>query len=205
MVDGSEMAGMKVTATYLVGTEVATWEATIDDAGHAVGSYVDPIFGITWREFELSLDGDSFSMNWELENSGTVASYLTSLKIEALPGNVVFDVDGEHREDPPSTPGSMYGLEFALTGAIDGYDGEVTATYSDQVALNGTVYGDLYGTLTLGFDPGLFGVLSPWSSFSQGITFKADTDIVVPVPEPGTLLLLGLGVLGLLGYAKKRK
>jgi len=46
------------------------------------------------------------------------------------------------------------------------------------------------------------------ASFADTLTFRADTDFVAgrenPVPEPGTMLLFGLGLLGIGAVGRKK-
>jgi len=48
----------------------------------------------------------------------------------------------------------------------------------------------------------LIGILATFIT-SQAFGFEGDTQSI-PIPEPATLLLLGSGLVGLAGYARKR-
>ena len=187
---GGMMAGMLVTATYVdENGETQVWQKVTNEYGVAEGD-----------GFELSYSGDTwYNFNWDLESLGQLG--IVKLTIDGLAGNTVFDIydyDQKYEEgEAPelNTMGSRRGYAFEYNEQTYS-DYTIKATYSDLIAVgDNAAVGDLYGTLEITFDPALSG------SFS----FKADTDNIVPIPEPGTLLLLGLGVLGLLGYAKKRK
>jgi len=201
---GGMMEGMIVTATYQNGDGVeATWVGEIDEYGYAHAKEPHPNSG--FREFKLSYTGDTwYDFNWEFAE--LAKGSLQKLTINALAGNTVFDIYDyeqglEEDEAPINTLGSRRGYAFELEDPdfADQYD--VSVTYKDLVAVGGNdAVGDLYGTLEINF-----GEKFVAGNGTGSFKFKADTDNIVPIPEPGTVFLLGLGVLGLLGYARKRK
>ncbi len=175
---GAMMDGMVVTAFFTGGgSQSLNWA----DTGASSG-------GVTGTGWGLSQSGDTFSFNWTLYGSG-----IDRIQIDAGPGNTVFDVLG----DAYYTDGSALGNPFTLTSF---YGGNITATYKDLVALTGFApLGDLYRSLDIDFA----------ADFDGTITFLADTDNlqfagdIKPVPEPGTLLLLGSSLIGIAGLGRK--
>ena len=181
---GDQMDGMAVTATFADGSsDTATWGTTGSGSGGA--------FGSGWS---ISLSGDTFGSNWSLGN-GNRSSAMTSLFIDAGVGDAVFDAIS----DPELSPGSARGWAFQSATSLD-----VTATYSGTVSVGDTWYGDLYRFLKI--DIGGDGLL-----FDGVLAFISDTDnlqisgdIVPSVPEPGTFLLLGIGVAGMAVWQRRK-
>ena len=152
------------------------------------------VSGISGGWGSIGFDGDSFTANWSL---ATDSRRMDSIFIDAGAGDAVFDV----WDSSFGTDGSARGHAFSAT-----YNGgfDITATYSGAVALNGDApVGDLYRYLTIDFTGDYF-------RQDDSLTFRADTDSlaisgdIAPVPEPSTILLLGAGLLGLVGYNRKR-
>ena len=189
---GDDMDGMEVTVGWETGDITYIW----GDLGTGSGG-VD-----LGKAGTLSLDGDSFYDSWILDTTSGNINYVI---INALSGNAVFDVGNPEKDsngDPIfGTPGSKWGIAFGYQ--LDNYDQKVASsvdigvTYSLQVGVGGAdPVGDLYGQLKIDFD-------DPFTSTDR-LIFVADTDTIAPVPEPSTMLLLGLGLAGLIGYNRKR-
>jgi hypothetical protein len=193
--NGNTMAGMLVTVNFSGGnSETVAWNGGGDSTG-AVGtgwslgltSYTENTFYHTQWLFDV--DGQGLEVE--------------SFSIDALAGNTVFDAVYDLNDN--GTPGSELGHEvdlstYGLSGEVDtAYDGIVNVTYSGEVHLNGTWYGDLYQTLTIDFGQGTFGS-------NDVLAFYADTDnLRDPVPEPATIILFGAGLMLLAGGRVTRK
>jgi hypothetical protein len=111
---------------------------------------------------------------WTLYNNTGVG--MSALFIDAIVGDIVFDtVFG----DPESAGG--VGRPFTPFPDSPG----VNAFYTRPM------YDGLYGGLVLRFDESL-------SGDGGMLKFWADTDKISSIPEPSTLLLLGVGLIGML-------
>ena len=178
--DSADMNGMTVTATFLGGaTDTQIWNS-----------------GVTGTGWGLSVGGDTYNNYWPLSLSVSSDVNLASLSIDAGTGDTVFDVVDDFGSYYPGSPNSANGYPFYTSSTA-----YINATYSDRVTVNNVFYGDLYRTLTLDFGS---------NGLSSGFSFRADTDNLQiegdlnPVPEPSTILLMGAGLLGLVGYNRKR-
>ncbi|RQW83474.1 MAG: PEP-CTERM sorting domain-containing protein [Geobacter sp.] len=185
--NGTMMDGMKVKVYFSDQTSAeALWADTGSGSGAASGT-----------NWSLSESGDTYGGLWSFVNGTGLG--ITAFTIDAGAGNTVFDrTNGGNW----GTDGSAQGWDFSVQSAPT--DLAITATYSDLVALTGYApVGDLFRFLTVEFANGGF------ASDSQ-MTYITDTDNLLlsgdltSVPEPGTILLLGGGLLGLAFYGRKR-
>jgi hypothetical protein len=188
---GAMMDGMLVTAVFSDGSfETKVWaDAGWTDSG--------AVWGSGWYLYVI---GDTWDQNWRLTSSTAVIDYIM---IDAGPGDTVFDT----LFGAVGTAGSANGKPFQVTTAtVDTPD--IVATYSDLVALTGDdPVGDLYRSLTIDFQGDFTGTAG---AANQSVWFLADTDNIkfagdlAPIPEPGTMLLFGTGLVGLAGLGRRK-
>jgi hypothetical protein len=188
--NGDLMDGLAITATFVSGfTETRALAGLGGGNGSAVGT-----------NWSVLVNGDTFGVNaWTVNHS--TGSALASLILDGIPGLTVFDrtfggVEG--------TPGSANGRDFLSNLA---QDASITATYSRQVAIGvNPPVGDIWHLLSINFGQLTGGGVTSGTNFM----FSQDTDndsrrIPPPsVPEPATLTLLGLGLLGA-GFRRLRR
>jgi hypothetical protein len=204
---GNEMGGMTVVAT-IIRQNGTTFQLN--------GVWTDGIFGaggvINWEtdllnDFELTVWGDTYTDGiWNLDFNYFSQSYrLGSLLFNGAPGNTAFDTGFG---GAVGTAGSSLGRDFNFTG----WGGNITATYSNAVSLNGAApVGDLYTSFLLTFGSGTYGTgLSETGFLGDPYRLTLDTDNVrgftpAAVPEPGSMILLGTGLAGLASRLRRKK
>jgi len=186
--NGGSMAGMNVTFYWqdsagFSRVDTGTWTGSGDDGGVSLS------FGVV--QFSLSESGDTFSGIWTLSKVAT-SSHITRILIDAFPANTVFDT---YFNAGVGTSGSGLGSNFQMVSAT-GLVGDIVATYRDLVNVDGNApVGDLYRYLDIAFPDSV--------GFRSGtLEFTADTDPISNVPSPGTILLLGSGLIGLALFGK---
>lgn len=136
------------------------------------------------------------------QSDGTVdvvnhSSYVISqLAVTSSISSTFTNFDG----DGPFTGGSTYNGPNQTFSNING-----SGTFADVNFTGATIYGPL------GLAPGAtgyFGVEGPdaYNSFTFPTNaFSATVTQATPIPEPGTMMIFGLGLAGLAGYRLRRK
>lgn len=211
----ADMAGMQVTATYIDDTgntqsEILVWGSLGGDA-----------WGVINDNSEWSLTIEEQTSTWT--NMWILISNinLTKISIDGLNGNTVFDTFSYSY----GSNGSYLGYAFSINAnEIEVEDGQLTsgteinpwsisvafegilinASYSNPVTIGGGSNQDLYSTLELNFKDLQGNEIFYNNDLYDELFFYADTDTINPVPEPGTLLLLGAGLLGLSAAVRRR-
>lgn len=181
--DGSLMDGMEVTTCFAsAACETVAFDGTVGSSsyGEAIGS-----------GWSLSINGDTYNSPFTFNTVQDV----TSIVVNGRPGNTIFDIlGGDFR-----SPDSAQGKPFQLSNSGDLADGTtVNVEYSDKLSLDGVFYDDLFTTMAIDFGGSLFSGMFSFLSDTDNNDFAAGSPITPtnPVPEPGTLALLGLGALG---------
>lgn len=201
---GSDLIGAQITANYADGSsENMTWWSNPQ-------TFTEPN-GYTYTTIDGYANGDNIDMMLLWDGfEVTTTSLLTSLSINLLPAGVVFDTDPSLDDSPGggSTPGTSFGFPMELYSEYASLTGSVTATYTGIVNLFGApAAGDLFTTMTVDFSNLSAGGILGDIAFRSDMDAMRYTDDLSPVPLPSSLslLLLGLGGLGLRRHASRRR
>jgi len=167
---------------------------------------VEVILGGSFVDFNPTLGADGTVVGLELIPAGNFSLDLD----QTLVGYDMIEVSGAILENALGATGAVsplgsFNLDTVMSGTITGIGGPPPATFVSSTTSGAA------GTLGISGDMlslGIFGVnLAQFQSLtnpSDIIEVKADFSFIGVVPEPGTAVLLGLGLLGLSARGRDR-
>jgi len=229
-VTANSMDGMGVAVTFNNGTANQTWQdiggATSGVSGVSGSNW--SFKNIRYSDYYSSILPPGFSWDDTMENPWVLSSHnstlggIASITINAIPAGIVFDIINSRFGTYDSRQGwwdangsagtASSGNGYLTLNSSGQYSIDPTATsgqyyswsFSDPVALTAspsTFDGDVWGAFTLNFDnPETQDAVE---TFSGDLVFSLDTDTSA-VPEPATMLLFGLGLLGISAVSRKK-
>ena len=185
--NGARMDGMQVTACFsILGCETRAWA---DGGGPTSG-------GVAGTGWALAVTGDTFTADWEFDFTNSPGQLLTLL-LDGRNALTIFD-----RTRLAGDPGGEFGTPGSARGrdwiSALGDNTTIDVTFLDPTTVGGApAVGDLFQQVFVEF-----GDTGPRVDF----TFRQDTDndSRLQIPEPSTLLLLGLGMLAFAGVHRRR-
>lgn len=202
----------------LIGTFVEVSASTTDgtDNGGSIDGWGTTTFGADdlWRERNDFIDGGSGSVTTLFEADTDEANLLTTTSASLAAGTYdVYVVFGDNS--------GSWGLQAALSGgtlAVYGAEGPAVQTLGTDTGLttNGgdqKIFQALLGQTTIGTGGtiaidvnSLEGISSVTGdrSWYHGMTYQA-VPATATVPEPSTTVLALLGVLGMVGWGRRRR
>jgi len=184
----------------------SSWDGSNKNIGHCLtsntcGSYSTPPGAIPY----WGMDDGAADPSFYFKNPALYST--ASFKLE-IAGNAAFNSFGYYNKSDPGTLHTIFaGVD---TPGVPDVNFSPTGDYGFYIKVNGEFF-----TTEDGGAPGFqhFAVFSEGSSYWIGMEdFHGGSDFdyndivvkITPVPEPATMLLLGSGLIGLAGYARKR-
>jgi hypothetical protein len=182
-----------MTLLLVLALPMAAFADSNVDLTNVGGTLVGTSAGLTLTDSTL------IHMNGTLGNLGTVEFATGALLSGSLQGNATFDGGGSFTI-VSNTNGTLF------SGAFDG-----PVTWSLTTLANGTHNYTLTGAISGSWMGGatVYGATSQLTintgrGFFNGSTSIASGDTIIVVPEPGSLTLMGTGLLGFAGVLRRK-
>jgi hypothetical protein len=214
-VAGTQFNGPAITGSATSGALMAGMTVSVDftDTPSASGAWGDlggGTCGVNFGGFTLTLGcgSDTFNTSWSVNNA--TSRGVRSIRLNGASGRTVFDCGWTGSSCNNTGTGPLDGTVNSadgrsLTSFGGSYTGGVVGQYSNLFGVNGAApVGDLFEQLTITFSD-VLGAGGTYQFRADADNSSFDAPPPVAVPEPATLALTLVGLIGMGSVARRRR